>query len=223
MKFYPQQLFHIYNQGNNRRDIFFTDEHYLFFLWKMRAYLLPFGEFIAWCLMPNHFHWLFNVYRIEIERQRLWEHVDQVEYMRRLKKYGSKAQPVNRARNRKARESLPVSLNEAVGILQNAYSQSINREKEWTGSLFRKECKAKDGWIDEFVCLTKLNGKPDPRFLPGTDYAYRCFCYIHDNPKEAGLVKCNTDWPYSSARDYAGLRKGTLCNLKAGRGLMEFW
>ncbi len=222
MEFYPQQLFHIYNQGNNRRETFFTDENYRFFLWKMRAYLLPFGDLVAWCLMPNHFHWLFYVKQVETERRILRQHVDEVEYLRRKKKYGVKAQPVKRDRTRVAKGSSTVTLNEAIGTLQYAYTRAINKEKGWTGSLFREKCRAKDGWIDEFICLEKLDGKADYRFLPGTDYAYLCFCYIHDNAKEAGLVKDNIDWPYSSARDYAGLRKGTLCNLKMGLDLRDF-
>jgi len=85
--------------------------------------------------------------------------------------------------------------------------------------LFRKECKAKDGWIEEFVTLRKPNGQLNYRFISGTDYAYQCFCYIHDNPKEAGLVKSNVDWEYSSAKDYAGMRKRNLCNLELGRSI----
>ena len=80
MKFYPNQLFHIYNQGNNRQEIFFTEEHSQSFLWKMRAYLLPFGDLISYCLMPNHFHWQFFVRNIEIERKVLRRSVDAVQF-----------------------------------------------------------------------------------------------------------------------------------------------
>ena len=222
MVFYPSQLFHIYNQGNNRRQIFFTEENYRFFLWKVRAYLLPFGDLAAWCLMPNHFHWLFYVKQVEIERKHLWQHIDEVEYLRRVKKYGVKAQPVKRDHTRISKESKPITLNEAIGALQSAYTRALNKERGWTGSLFREKAKAKDGWIDEFVCVDMRNRQSNHCFLPGADYAYQCFCYIHDNAKEAGLVKDNIDWPYSSARDYAGLRKGTLCNLKMGREIMDY-
>ena len=222
MEFYPQQLFHIYNQGNNRRQLFFSDENYQFFLWKMRGYLTPFGDLVAWCLMPNHFHWLFYVRLVEIERKILRQHIDEVEYLRRVKAYGAHARAVDRAYTRKAEGNSVVTLNEAIGTLQNAYSRALNKEKGWTGSLFRERCKAKDGWIDEFVCLEKLDGKADHRFLPNTDYAFQCLCYIHENARVAGLVKENIDWVYSSARDYEGLRKGTLCNLKIGRELIDF-
>ena len=83
MQFHNNQLFHIYNQGNNRRQIFFTEDNYSFFLWKMRAYLLPFGDLIAWCLMPNHFHWQFYTRQIHVDRKIFLLHADQIEWQRR--------------------------------------------------------------------------------------------------------------------------------------------
>ena len=102
----------------------------------------------------------------------------------------------------------------------STYTKAINKEKQWTGSLFRNKTKAKDGFIDEFIFLEKLNGQLDSRFMSGTGYASHCFNYIHQNPEEADLVSKATDWVYSSARDYASLRRGTLCNLKLGRELI---
>ncbi len=221
MTFYENQIFHIYNQGNNHRQLFYSEENYQFFIWKMRAYLLPYGQFIAWCLMPNHFHWQFFVKRNHITRKELRVHIDKVEYQRRIKKYGKKAQPVKRIHTRKAKDDALITVNKAIGDLLAGYTRAINKEKGWTGSLFREECKAKDGWIDEFVTLTK-NGKDDFRFLRDNNYAYRCFCYIHENPVKSGMVKISTDYPYSSARDYAGLRKGSLCNLEMGRNLVKY-
>ncbi len=216
MKFYKDQIFHIYNQGNNRRQIFFSAENYEFFLWKMKAYLIPFGDIIAWCLMPNHFHWLFNVNHKSIERQILRDNIDKIELARRIQKYGQKAQPVKRTFTRTAEGDKAISLNEAIGDLQKGYTRAINREKGWTGSLFRGTCKAKDGWIDEFITLN-LRRNTDTRFALGNDYSFHCFDYIHKNPVDAGLVNKAIDYPWSSAKDYAGLRKGTLCNLELGR------
>ncbi|MBK8280215.1 MAG: hypothetical protein IPK94_08945 [Saprospiraceae bacterium] len=60
----------------------------------------------------------------------------------------------------------------------------------------------------------------DYRFSIGNDFAYSCFEYIHNNPKEAGLVSRNTDWNYSSAKDYEGLRKESICNIELGRKIL---
>lgn len=58
MNLLPDNIYHIYNRGNNEQRIFFNNENYLFFLKKIRKHLLSLIEFICYCLMPNHFHFL---------------------------------------------------------------------------------------------------------------------------------------------------------------------
>lgn len=175
MNFHSDQIFHVFNQGNNRQTIFFKDEHFEFFLWKMRAYVLPFGDFISYCLMPTHFHWQVYVRDTVIERKIFRNHVNDIEFKRRLLKYGANAKPIRASTITKANETPTISLNDSIGILQMAYTKAINQEKDWSGSLFRSDCKAKDGWIDEFITLTKSNSKPDPRFTGCSDNAFTCF------------------------------------------------
>ncbi|RMF28593.1 MAG: hypothetical protein D6765_05790 [Bacteroidetes bacterium] len=211
MHFYPKGIFHIFNQGNNRQRIFFTDENYRFFLWKMRAYLLPFGDLIAWCLMPNHFHWLFRVSDVEIPRQQWKIHVEQVEALRKRRPCVGVT---------RVHADTKIDLNESIGILQRSYTRAINRQENRTGSLFREKCKAEDGWNPGFYSISGRGGKLF-KFCSGSDYLAACFDYIHQNPVKAGFVTCPENWPWSSARDYAGLRKGTLCNLELGMELLK--
>jgi len=58
MKLFPNNIYHIYNRGNNKQIIFFSRENYLYFLQKVRKQIKPFVEIMAYCLMPNHFHLL---------------------------------------------------------------------------------------------------------------------------------------------------------------------
>ena len=60
MHFEEDQLYHIYNQGNNKQQIFFSHENYLYFLQHYRKTVNPFADTIAYCLMPNHFHFLVH-------------------------------------------------------------------------------------------------------------------------------------------------------------------
>ena len=57
----PDAFYHIYNRGINSEKIFATEENYLFFLSKFKTYLNPVCEVFAYCLMPNHFHFLIKV------------------------------------------------------------------------------------------------------------------------------------------------------------------
>ena len=66
MTFQKGYLYHIYNQGNNHQKIFLNRENYLFFLGKMKSYILSYGDFLAWCLMPNHFHFMVRVNEVEL-------------------------------------------------------------------------------------------------------------------------------------------------------------
>ncbi len=54
-------IYHIYNRGNNQQTIFFSQENYFYFLRKCHRYLRPYADILAWCLMPNHFHFLLFV------------------------------------------------------------------------------------------------------------------------------------------------------------------
>lgn len=53
-----------------------------------------------------------------------------------------------------------------------------------------------------------------------THGAFICFNYIHQNPLRAGMVAKIEDWQYSSFKDYAGLRNGTLSNQKKAYELL---
>lgn len=65
MRFYPENLYHIYNRGNNKQVVFIERKNYLFFLRKVRKELLGFCEIPAYCLMPTHFHFLVYTKRNE--------------------------------------------------------------------------------------------------------------------------------------------------------------
>ena len=60
MQFSSGGIYHVYNRGNNKQTIFFRDENYLYFLEKVRKYIYPNCDILAWCLMPNHFHFLIH-------------------------------------------------------------------------------------------------------------------------------------------------------------------
>lgn len=193
MYFEADHLYHIYNRGNNSQKIFFSRENYLFFLEKIKKYILPHADIFAWCLMPNHFHLMVHVNTIDADVSQGFTSSETL-------------------------TNLPAklrSLNDSIGIMLRSYSRAIQKQQGTTGSLFQKETKA--------ICLTQLDGLSPAWFQstygaiiniahPENDYPQVCFDYIHDNPVKDGLVTAMEDWDFSSARDYADLRNGKLIN-----------
>src|SRR5690606_12545117 len=88
--------------------------------------------------------------------------------------------------------------------LLSGYARIYNKKYNQTGSVFRQKTKAKN--------LNETEAKKNNYNL--SDYIYNCFCYIHQNPVDAGLVTAPGNWKYASYSDYAGNRNGTLCNKK---------
>jgi len=201
MQFEDGHIYHIYNQGNNRQKIFFDRENYLFFLRKVKTYILPYADIFAWCLMPNHFHFMVLVNEIEL---------DIVEGV------VAETHPMTLSH----RMSKKRSFNNSIAILLRSYSRAIQKQGLVKGSLFRQKTKAE--------CLTCTDGIT-PSFYntssgtqinitdPEKQYPEMCFHYIHQNPVKAGLVQKATEWEFSSARDYAGLRNGKLANKKVAQ------
>jgi putative transposase len=175
MQFRDLGLYHIYNRGNNKQRIFFSDNNYAYFLEKVRRQIVPHCDILAYCLMPNHFHFLA---RIKVMLSQSFKQIDVKESMSHE---GSIKVQTERH-----------PLTSAIGILLSSYSQAINKQNGTCGSLFQQKTKAK--------------------YLEHIDLARTVFNYIHQNPIRAGLAYKMEDWPFSSYRDYAGLRSGDLVN-----------
>ena len=70
----PGQCYHVMSRGIERREIFSGEEDYADFFGRFREWLNKFrGKCLAWCLMPNHFH--FVVIRGERPLSELMHHV----------------------------------------------------------------------------------------------------------------------------------------------------
>lgn len=209
MQFESGHIYHIFNQGNNRQKIFLERENYLFFLRKLGTHILPFADILAWCLMPNHFHLMVYVNHVEISGELVSTQGATLSRSRTSPSPIAIPSPtLSRARNCK-----PMTFNKSIGIMLASYTRAINKQFNWSGSLFRSETKA--------VCLTDIKGIT-PAWTtsigitqitvhnPDMDYPNVCFNYILNNPVKDKLVEKPEEWEFSSFVDYNGYRNGSL-------------
>lgn len=213
MQFDSGHLYHIYNQGNNRQKIFLDRENYLFFLRKIHKHVLPFADVLAWCLMPNHFHLMVHVNQVEVDERIITPSATLSRARSSLEVIPEIPGPTqSRARNTGTKL---MSFNKSIGIMLASYTRAVNKQQNWSGSLFRSETKA--------VCLTEVNGI-SPGWItnmgiteftnndPDIQYPNVCFNYINFNPVKDGMIGKPEDWEFSSYPDFIGIRKGSLIN-----------
>jgi len=118
MHFEEDHVYHVYNMGNHKDHLFFEDENYRFFLNKIKAYIVPVSEILAYCLMPNHFHLMI------LANKKSTETIN----TRFSKEDDFKIQVLARK----------------LGTLQSSYTQAINKKYNWRGSLFRQKTKSRN-------------------------------------------------------------------------------
>jgi putative transposase len=64
MKVIEGEIYHIYNRGNQKQQLFFDERNYKYFQSKIVEYLVPVTDILAWTLMPNHFHFLIHANKL---------------------------------------------------------------------------------------------------------------------------------------------------------------
>ena len=142
----PGHYYHLYNRGNDRQPIFFERDNYLFFLHRVRQYLIPTVDVIAYCLMPNHYHLLALLNEPDLSHR--------------------------------------------MQLLGISYTKAVNRQQGRVGALFAGAFHAK--------------------LVDRDEYLLHLARYIHLNPVRAGLAAGPDDWEFSSHREFAGARDGSL-------------
>ncbi len=111
MHFEENFTYHVYNRSN--QTVFKTRENYLYFLRKFRNYILPYSEVIAWCLMPNHFHFILIPNKKAVVKAKE-THLPNTQI-----------------------------LSKQFGTFLSSYTKAFNKENNRKGSLFAHNTKAK--------------------------------------------------------------------------------
>lgn len=112
MQIHSGEIYHVFNRGNNKQPIFFNRKNYLFFLQKIRTHLHPYCDILAYCLMPNHFHFLI--------------------YMN-----DKSIQPCQKSPN----NNMINEFSKGLRTTLSSYTQAVNKQEKRTGALFAPKTK----------------------------------------------------------------------------------
>ena len=121
----PGSYYHIYHHANGKENLFTEDRNYTFFMEKFIKYPLPFIKVHAYCLMPNHFHFLI--------------YVKDFEELRLLKDF----QVFKSLPEEKLQPLIEKRVSKSFASLFSSYAQSFNKLYKRKGSLFIPNMKAK--------------------------------------------------------------------------------
>jgi len=165
----PNGFYHIYNRANGNERLFLNDNNFRYFLKKYWEYILPIADTYAYCLMPNHFHFL-----VEIK-----EHDEIIEEMKKRNKESFEEHKINeKSESHISQENISKFLSLQFSHLFNGYTQAFNKQNNRKGGLFMPSFKRKRIKDENYLKTTIL--------------------YIHQNPVEAGIAETVSDWKYSS-------------------------
>ncbi len=124
-KFEDNCFYHIYNRGINKETIFKTDENMKFFLKRWKEMIGPYLDVAAFCLMPNHLHFLARVKTLTDEINAAIKKEGTV----RAEKFGEGLIDYNDF------------LEDQFKRLFQSYALAFNKQQERTGSLLQKRFK----------------------------------------------------------------------------------
>ncbi|MDQ3051200.1 MAG: hypothetical protein M3Q95_09975 [Bacteroidota bacterium] len=139
--------FHVYNHAVGD-DCFFREErNYYFFMEKFIKWILPVTNVLAYCLIPNHFHFCLRIKsRLEL----------QCFFKEKIHQRGGRE--INRIAENEILEKL---VNEQFSHCFNSYAQAYNRRYCRMGSLFKESFQRKqvtsDDYLIKLICYINNN------------------------------------------------------------------
>lgn len=167
-------FFHIYNRGINGCKVFENDDNRFFFLKKAKQYLLPVAEVYAYCLMPNHFHFLLYI-KDDLDGFAK-EQVQIQDSFAKVLNFG-KAPNCEAPKFRKTSTKIKQAehglhseksiASKQIGKLISSYTQAYNKYHNRHGALFERPFKRKRIQTEE--------------------YLRQSIVYIHKNVLELGI------------------------------------
>jgi putative transposase len=129
------RYYHLFNHAVGNDNLFLERENYLYFLKKYGQYISPVCHTYAYCLMPNHFHFLIKVKEEE----------EVSSFYRTLKK--------GEIKNEKELDFPKFTMQQFSNFF-NAYAKAFNIKNNRKGALFIDFVRRKE--VRDETCFSKL-------------------------------------------------------------------
>lgn len=133
-----EKFYHIYNHANGSENLFKEEENFRYFLQQWDKYISPIATTYAYCLMPNHIHFLIRI---------LSE--DDIKTNKHLTGFQNLS------------GVLPNLISKQFSNLFNAYAKAYNKLYNRKGSLFHRPFKRKEitseDYLKTLVCYIHRN------------------------------------------------------------------
>jgi putative transposase len=165
--------YHIFNHANGFENLFLHEANYHYFLEKYAMYISPIAETYAYCLMPNHFHFV-----IRIRKQIIIEELIRIKDNKFENTISNVSNFGNGIQIRIDDDQITKFISKQFANLFSCYTQSFNKVYQRKGSLFIKNFKRE--------------------MITDKDYFIKAVAYFHRNPVHHGFCKDFSEWPYSS-------------------------
>lgn len=145
----PNKVYQIYNHANGSDNLFRSNENYRYFLQKYGEYIFPFADTYAYCLLPNHFHFMVKIRTeneiIEALKIRKKEFQTNFENFQDLEKFGF----------------ICGKISQQFSNFFNAYSKAFNNMYNRKGNLFIQKIRRKPientKYFEQLVAYIHLN------------------------------------------------------------------
>lgn len=165
----PDFYYHIYNRGNAKCNVFYTEANYLYFIKKYSEYISPIANMYAYCLMPNHFHFLV---KIKSEKK--------------IFDFLSNEKKISLTESKRLNTStLNTILSKQFSNFFNGYSQAINIQESRVGSLFQKPYRKKEidseGYLKKVILYIHLNPVEHGFVEKVNEWPHSSYSYIISN------------------------------------------
>lgn len=166
------KFYHVYNRTNNKELLFKDEENYKYFLRQFQKYISPVVHLYAYCLIPNHFHFVLRIKSDHELREFL---KDKIEKSSKVQFFKGKESDLQGFRNLGGLSKL---ISQQFSNFFNSYTKAINKRYNRNGSLFSPNFKRKE--------------------ITTQRYLTQVIIYVHLNPENHGLVDQFIDYTHSS-------------------------